>query len=113
MTVVSSIIVAMLLYAVGLMSVRSNRVAAKVFMFVAIGWILVTSFAIPPVIEHHGCTEVTYSDTPMAVVVSVVFWSMLTVSIIILTKQHMQNKKVIYKIEKPESKKDEYYDDEL
>lgn len=83
MTVVGSIIISILLFVVGLVSVRSSRTVAKVFMFIAIGWIFLTSFAVPPVEEQHGCL-VTYSyDTPMAIIVSVVFWSMLAIMIVI------------------------------
>ena len=71
--VVGGIIIPTLIFIVGLVSVKHSRTVAKMFMFGAISWTLVTSFAIPPIVEHHGCTEVTYSDAPIAVAVSVIF----------------------------------------
>ena len=118
MMVVSCIIIPVLIFIVGLASIKSSRFVAKMFMFGAISWTLVTSFAIPPIVEHHGCTEVTYSDAPIAVAVSVIFWLMLAVSIAVLIGRTALNRKVINDIGgKNESKskpgEDEYYDDLL
>lgn len=116
--VVGCIIIPVLIFIVGLVSIKSRRFVAKMFMFGAISWTLVTSFAIPPIVEHHGCTDVTYSDAPIAVAVSVIFWLMLAVSIAVLIGRTALNRKVINDIGgKNESKfkprEDEYYDDLL
>lgn len=119
MMVVSCIIIPVLIFIVGLASIKSSRFVAKMFMFGAISWTLVTSFAIPPIVEHHGCTEVTYSDAPIAVAVSVIFWLMLAVSIAVLIGRTALNRKkttngIGGKIEsKSKSGGDEYHDDLL
>ena len=116
--VVGGIIIPTLIFIVGLVSVKHSRTVAKMFMFGAISWTLITSFAIPSNVEHHSCTEVTYSDAPIAVAVSVIFWLMLAVSIAVLIGQTALNRKVINDIggkneSKSKPREDEYYDDLL
>ena len=87
MMVVSCIIIPVLIFIVGLASIKSSRFVAKMFMFGAIGWMLMVSFTIPLNVECHGCTKVTYSYTPTAIVVSIIFWLMLVISIAVLVGQ--------------------------
>ena len=116
--VVGCIIIPVLIFIVGLASIKSSRFVAKMFMFGAIGWMLMVSFTIPVNVEYHGCTKVTYSYTPTAIVVSIIFWLMLAVSIAVLIGLTELNRKVINDIggkneSKSKPREDEYYDDLL
>ena len=116
--VICGIIVAMLFFVVGLMSLNSSGTVAKIFMFGAVGWMIVVSFAVPPTEEYRGCL-ITYSyDTPEVAVVSTIFWLMLATSIVVFVWRAALNRravgKISYKIKStPEHKTDEYYDDLL
>ena len=116
--VIGGIIVAMLLFVVGLMSLKSSGTVAKIFMFGAVGWMIVVSFAVSPAEEHHGCLATYSYDTPEAVVVSTIFWLMLATSTVVFIWRAALNRKAVGKISDkiksaPESKTNEYYDDLL
>ena len=111
--VVGGIIIPTLIFIVGLASAKSSRIVARVFMSVAIVWILIASLSDYRIV-HEGCTRINYYSTPTSVVKSIIFWLMLAILMVMRIRRTILNKKAAGNIDNvAEPKKDEYYDDLL
>ena len=111
--VVCGIIIPTLIFVEGLVSAKSSRIVARVFMSVAIVWILIASLSDYRVV-YEGCTKINYYSTPTSVAKSVIFWLMLTVLIAMRIRRSILYRRAAGNIDDvAEPKKDEYYDDLL
>ena len=109
--VVGGIIIPTLIFIVGLLSAKSSRVVARVFMLAAIVWMLIASSSDYRVVYQNHVVVYSY-DTPTAVVKHVILLLMIVISVTMLTRRAVLNRKAAGNIdEATESKPDEYYDD--